>query len=695
MKTHNRSLGRQILSRVRIKCGFPRLVLLMYFACALSNGPAAAVEYPDSTKPGRAKASVQAGHATMENNVMALTFTADKGKLRPLLFIDKASAGKVDCAGSEFFKIVLGDGKTLSCSELNIKKSPELERISAEPRSLNLAGRFAGVKISCTLLCEEPGLEADWSLLLRDGSNYILQFLTLRALGTQIAIKTIVLVDLPHAEAAVVGTVSGSPVAGGTMFFAYEHPNSASEVYAEPSQPQPVRRFVCRMDRNMPLVPANPLTQSSVMGVVPRGQLRRGFLYYLERQRARPYHPFLHYNSWYDIAWAGRKMNEAECLDVISHFGTELVAKRGVKMDSFVFDDGWDDNTTLWQMLASNFPRGFTPLAELARKYDSAVGVWLSPWGGYGQAKEQRLEYGQKEGFETNRRGFSLAGPKYYARFRQCCMDMIETYGVNFFKFDGTDAQLLAETEALFKLIEEMRLKSPELFVSITSGTWASPFWLWRGDNIWRNGADMDYFGKGTRREQWITYRDMHTYRNVVKAGPLYPLNSLMLCGINNGQRGTGSGLPPFGEDFVHEVRSFFGTGTNLQELYITPGRMTPEGWDVLAEGAGWSRANSDVLADTHWVGGDPGQFEVYGWAAWSSRKGILTLRNPDDRPAKIDLDIGEAFELPDGAAQRFLLKSPWKADKDRTPVTLDAGTSHTFDLQPFEVIVLETAVVR
>jgi len=142
----------------------------------------------------------------MENNVMALTFTADKGKLRPLRFIDKASKSKVDCAGSEFFRIVLDNGKTLSCSELRPKKSPELEHLIAEPRSQNLASRFAGVKISCTLLCEEPGLQADFSLLLRDGSNYIRQSVTLRALSTQIAIKTIVLVDLPGAEATVAGT---------------------------------------------------------------------------------------------------------------------------------------------------------------------------------------------------------------------------------------------------------------------------------------------------------------------------------------------------------------------------------------------------------------------------------------------------------------------------------------------------------
>ena len=33
--------------------------------------------------------------------------------------------------------------------------------------------------------------------------------------------------------------------------------------------------------------------------------------------------------------------------------------------------------------------------------------------------------------------GFSLAGPKYYARFREVCAEMVEKYGVNYFKFDG------------------------------------------------------------------------------------------------------------------------------------------------------------------------------------------------------------------------------------------------------------------
>jgi hypothetical protein len=647
---------------------------------------AAAITYPGSQQPGQAVAL----NGTLQNDLLSLVFDFKGGQLKPDSLTDKVSNSKINCKNSEFFTVIINDENTIRCSEMKIQKGPVVVNLTADADSVNLAKRFPGKEIKATLISRDNKLQLDWSLILRDGSNYIRQVITLKALENNIRIKRIVLIDLPNEQGSVTGTVSGSPAVAGNMFFAYEHPNSKSEITKADGRDNHKKRIICQLDRDTLLSPKQGLSQSSVIGIVPEGQLRRGFLYYVERERVSPYRPFLHYNSWYDIAWNDREMNESECLDVIEHFGKELITKRGVKMDSFVFDDGWDNQATLWQFNKSNFPNGFASMTKLARRYNSEVGTWLSPFGGYSHAKKQRLAYGKQQGFETDRKGFSLAGRKYYACFRQCCVDMIEKYDVNFFKFDGTDAELITETEAVFRLNSELRDIRPDIFISITTGTWASPFWLLHGDNIWRGGDDMGFFGKGSRREQWITYRDMITYRDVVKGGPLYPLNSLMLCGIINGQRGTGKNLPTFGEDFVHEVRSFFGTGTNLQELYMTPGRMTPAGWDVLAEGAKWSRANSDVLVDTHWVGGDPKKFEVYGWAAWSPHKGILTLRNPNDKPGNIVLDIGEAFELPEGAARKYKLKSPWKDDKNQPVLTLEAGRVHTFRLQPFDVMVWE-----
>src|SRR5207245_837248 len=127
--------------------------------------------------------------------------------------------------------------------------------------------------------------------------------------------------------------------------------------------------------RELPLRPGAPLTCSSVIGVTaPFGnQLRRSFLEYVERERAHPYRPFLHYNSWYYIGYFS-KYDEAAALAVIEAFGAELHAKRGVTLVSFLFDDGWDDPQTLWHFHAG-FPRGFAPLREAAARSGGGRGA--------------------------------------------------------------------------------------------------------------------------------------------------------------------------------------------------------------------------------------------------------------------------------------------------------------------------------
>ena len=142
--------------------------------------------------------------------------------------------------------------------------------------------------------------------------------------------------------------------------------------------------------------------------------------------------------------------------------------------------------------------------------------------------------------------------------------------------------------------------------------------------------------------------------------------------------------------DFPSEVHDYFGTGTQLQEMYVTPSLLKASDWDTIAEAANWSRANADVLVDSHWVGGDPKKLEVYGWAAWSPRKGILTLRNPRDKQQAISLDVAEIFELPSGAATSYDVRSPWKADAHDPIIRLMARQKHTFELKPFQVINLE-----
>jgi hypothetical protein len=246
-----------------------------------------------------------------------------------------------------------------------------------------------------------------------------------------------------------------------------------------------------------------------------------------------------------------------------------------------------------------------------------------------------------------------------------------------------------SDFDAAIHLIGELRQLKPDLFINLTTGTWPSPFWLMYADSIWRGGDDTDFAGVGSKREQWITYRDADTYDRVVKAGKLFPLNSLMLHGIVYAQKASHLDTDP-GGDFRNEVRSYFGSGTQLQELYVTPSLLTQANWDALAEAAKWSRSNQSTLVDTHWVGGDPRWLEVYGWAAWSSQKAILTLRNPSSEAQEFSVDIGSAFELPTGASRRYSAHSPWQEDASQPDLSLEAGLKHTFHLDPFQVLTLE-----
>jgi len=684
-------------------------LLAMLSSMSIMNRGAAAIDFPGPA-PGAATARLEGGRLVLENAVLRATWDLSGGCLKMAEFENRLSGTRL--GGGAAIRLGLAGGRSIAGSDLPLAGPATLERLAPSPAAVRLADRSAGWRARVPLVSAEGKVHLTWEAVLRDQSNDVRVEASATA-PPECPVETLTLVDLPGPDAQVAGKVEGSPIVAGDIFAACEHPLAANRVENG--------RIVCSVGVFLPSGErsAFSVVRSAVFGVAPgglrraqpsglrraqpSGQMRRAFLYYLEHERARPYAPLLHYNSWYDIAWGDRKMNEEVCREAIEVFGRELVEKRGVPIDSFVFDDGWDDNRTLWKF-HSGFPRGFTPVRTAAEKYHSAVGVWLSPWGGYNQAKQERVAYGREQGFELNRKGFSLAGPRYYQRFREVCLGMVRDYGVNYFKFDGiaqgvsaggAGGEFASDVDALLRLTGDLRRLRPDLFINITTGTWPSPFWLRDGDSIWRSGGDMGFAGEGSLRQQWINYRDGITYQWIVRRAPLYPLNSLMTQGICHSQLGSASKFSEDLKDFRDEVRSFFASGTQLQELYIRPQMLSPAMWDALAEGASWSRKNADVLADVHWIGGDPKQRQIYGWAAWSPRQGMLALRNPSPSPGSISLDLAAALELPAGAPRYYRLQSPFPGDGTTSNRETSPGVPQVFELAPFEVLVLEAIPIR
>ncbi len=442
------------------------------------------------------------------------------------------------------------------------------------------------------------------------------------------------------------------------------------------------------------LLPGKTMTFSLAQGSFKEAsQFRRVFNEYLNAERAHPHRVLPHYNNWYDLGInrndlpVNKRFTREEALASMRAFREELWEKRGVFINSYLWDDGWDNWDSLWGF-NENFPNGFQELAEEAHKVPGAsIGCWMSPFGGYGGSYSRRVQYAKKNGIiDANASGMQLAKPTYYAAFRDRILQMINDYDMNLFKFDrmgsGSDAngaapRYAADLRAVGNLCAEMRAAKQDVFINCTVGTWASPFWLMWCDSIWKGDGDCDWLGSvGTPRQKWVTYRDNIIHDRIVSKSPLFPLNSMMMHGIivcksspwntMTDYKGTGNyeyagekyATPTACADFAAEVWMGVALGTGLQEYYITPSLMSTTWWDILADGVKWIKANEATLTDVHWIGGDPGDGhdmqkrgnepkDIYGYASLGKEKGIVILRNPSNKPQTITATLDTWLEMP------------------------------------------------
>lgn len=475
------------------------------------------------------------------------------------------------------------------------------------------------------------------------------------------------------------------------------------------------------LPRGFALSPGEEWSFSYVVGRYRGDSPRRDFQAYLNSERAHPYRVLPHYNSWYDInierndkPW-NERMDEAEALAVMRAFRTEM-GKRGVFIQSYLWDDGWDEWDSLWDF-HPGFPNGFAKLAaEAHRDNGASIGCWMSPCGGYGASLAKRVAYSRAKGYIGQGDNLlKLSNPTYYAAFRDRVLDMISRYNMNIFKFDrmgngsdadGCDVVYAPEIDAVVRLLGEMRRAKQDVFVNCTVGTWASPFWVMFADSIWRGGDDFAMLGTGSARQRWLTYRDNKIHDRFVRPCPLFPLNSMMMHGIIVGKFGPPAAMdrsasPKSTQDFADEVWMGVACGTGLQEYYITPSLMHPSWWDVLADGVKWIKANEAALRDVHWVGGDPsadngGAGAIYGYASADSGKGIVILRNSSVETLEFAEPLWKVLDVPEAQSKRAVksrkIVYSHDAELGETKSLKDALTAR---LAPYAVVLVEFELGR
>ena len=686
-----------------------KLALTLIMPLSLCMGSwAQAVIFPQKKQPGVAKITQKANSYQLANKVLNASFINTGGKL---YFNGCSELGLQP--DTELFKVLLGDGKTITASEMKLE-DVKMVTLAENPSAATASLRYAGKALEARFTYEE--LSIVWRAVLRNGSHYLRTEMDIQAakdlpMKGIVAMNYLVAKNSAYTAPEVVGNTRGAILASNHIFAGLETPMGLNSCKDEGN----ATHIEGLWRRNTTLKAGKTWNISSVVGLVAPKQLRRSFLAYSERERAVAWRPYPVYISWYELnidrnnaqapSYKGN-MTVEQCTDVVSHWKTHFYDKYHMAPKAFVWDDGWDQYGT-WTF-NPNFPNGFDEPANEAKKMGTGIGAWLGPVGGYGQSGEYRRAYWRSKG------GMQLSNEDYYNFFIRCCTNMIDRYDFRFFKFDGISAQASAigpdegtrgeeNAEAIISIERAVRQKRPDIFLNTTVGTWASPFWFHFTDAVWRQEGDYGEAGdQGTDRERWITYRDRLVYQNFIQRSPVCPINTLMTHGFILSRWGAVSKNMDY-DGIVREMRCAFACGSGMVELYNDYKLMDEikdnQGnagalWKDLAECIKWQQEQADVLPDAHWVGGNPWdgkKANVYGWAAWNGKKSVLTLRNPSASAQSFTTTLREALEIPSYVRGKITLTHAFsQAELQGMPINkpIDIDTPLTLNLPGSSVFI-------
>lgn len=642
----------------------------------------AQVIYPGRISPGVASVFQSADRVVVENKIFSLSVGWEGNKITEFQVSNKASGDFFDFTAQELLQLEFNKGNVITLAELALVKTPEISTVSGHSIRFLFSDKSLNVSV-------------EWDVVLNDHENFIRQFLQVTSTDEVKEIFT-----LPIASSfnpRVEGEVDGSPMIASELFWAIENPLFQVKD-RNGKKGLAVRPFSLKNTLDSP----NRYEEVLTIGYFPKNQLRRAFLFYLDKIRVQPYRQLTFYDSWYDLSYDLDYLKEEDCIDRVRTWGDSL-AKRGVQLNTFLWDSGWDDWNDMWNF-NPHLPDGFKNINKEVEKYGATSGAWLSPWGGYNPFLEIRLQNVRDKykifKLENNneKNGLSLADPHYYHYFKSVMLDLITNHGVTKFKIDGMGAGAYAdgaeeyheEMYALMRLVKEIRNFASNIYINLTVGTWPSPFWLCYADNIWKGGADYGYDGQGNTRQRWMNYRDYGIYEITQGRASLCPVSSLMLHGVTIADKGPISGYEMDDEVINQDIWSFFGSGTSLQELYINPHKLNSNTWDVLAEAIKWAGKNKDVLIDAHWIGGNPIEGEVYGYGAWQPDRGTLVLRNPSSQKVVFSFTLNEALQIPEGHNQeKYTL---FNEVRKETLGSISVNDIKKIKLEPFEVKVISLA---
>lgn len=179
------------------------------------------VVFPQATQAGVAMVETSENEYTLKNNLLTAKFikTGDK------LFFNGCEEMNLK-AGTELFKVVLGDGTTFTSSQMELQ-SVDVEDLTGKADAVKGSDRFNGKALKAVFT--KGNLTITWHAVLRDGSHYLRTTLDITSSADQSMqsiTPMIYNVDNEKAQTVpvVVGNTRGALLASDKIFAGLETP---------------------------------------------------------------------------------------------------------------------------------------------------------------------------------------------------------------------------------------------------------------------------------------------------------------------------------------------------------------------------------------------------------------------------------------------------------------------------------------
>ena len=445
--------------------------------------------------------------------------------------------------------------------------------------------------------------------------------------------------------------------------------------------------------------------------------IREDFLTYI-REISRPVEPRFQYNSWYDHMLNITNENISKSfMEIEKNLSSTLVAP----LHSYVVDDGFIDYKSDFWGFNNKFPEELYPASTLAKKFSSQFGLWNGPRGGYNNDTAgfgKRMEKAGKGGYNKAAKDVCVASPTYIKNMTEYYLDYMKKFDINYWKLDGflltacpskKHGHIVGGLNGMYEYTEmwenwidvfrKIRLSretvGKDLWINQTSYSPPSPWFLQWSDSFWIQASeDIGFIDKSAKGEKLsdkdvdrtLTYRDNCYYDFSVTRNYQFPHEFLY---NHDPIYGNTAKISMTDEEYRKYMLMMATRGTAFWELYYSYNMFNSAKWRINADALRFIRNDYESLKTSQFIGGCPAKAEVYGYSCWSENKGILSLRNPANRPQSITVTLDENIGVNENAENmRMVYFYPYA--KETEGKSYSFGDTITINLAPLEAVIMK-----